>query len=87
MANFKLNLTEGRCDFCGRKDRGHCTVSYPRVPERQYSGTRRIRICKECGTLIFKVVVTKEDYKRNRHFEKKMKTIVKERKAKRKEQR
>jgi hypothetical protein len=44
-----------------------------------------MRICKECGALIYKVVVTEEDYQRNRHIENKAKTIHRARKEKRKE--
>ncbi len=83
MSNFKLNRTLGRCGFCGRQGQDHCSITYPRVPTKTVGGTRRMRVCKECGTLIYKVVVTKEDYQRNQKIEKKIKVILRERREKR----
>lgn len=85
MANFKLNATRGLCDLCGRRDKDHCSVTFPRRAWKNNINTRHMRICKECGALIYKVVVTEEDYQRNRHIENKAKTIHRARKEKRKE--
>lgn len=89
MANFKLNKTHGMCKICGREGKDHCSVTYPQRPSKNNINSRRLRICKDCGALIYKVAVTKEDHQRNRFMEKKSQTIArgkKDARAKKKRQ-
>ena len=86
MANFKVDPRPGTCEICGRADKDHCDIAYPRHPDRRNAlNVLRLRICKDCGALIYKTVVTKEPWLRNRLTEKKIEVITKERTEARRE--
>ena len=77
MANFKVNRTPGRCEFCGRKGEDHCTVSYPinpKVPESR--NTKKIRICGDCGLLASRVTTERVNWMRDRKNEKSLRIFL-----------
>jgi hypothetical protein len=84
MATFKLNKTEGRCSFCGRPDRNHCAVSYPRDSSRPRApNNRNLRVCSPCGLNIVGACAEGEDRVRTRKVDKAIEVFTEERRAKR----